>query len=62
VVVTYLKQPSIDITQRINKFITAEGIEIDKVDVPPGAHRFWIEVKDKSGHAGAAEMSFQVAR
>jgi hypothetical protein len=62
VVVTYLKQPSIDITQRINKFITAEGIEIDKVDVPPGAHQFWIEVKDKSGHAGAAELSFQVAR
>ena len=62
VVVTYLKQPSIDITQRITPFITAEGIEIDKVEVPPGAHQFWIEVKDKSGHAGAAELSFQVAR
>jgi hypothetical protein len=62
VVVTYLKQPSIDITQRITRFITAEGIEIDKVDVPPGAHQFWIEVKDKSGHAGAAELSFQVAK
>jgi len=62
VVVTYLKQPSIDITQRITPFITAEGIEIDKVDVPPGVHQFWIEVKDKNGHAGAVAMSFQVAR
>jgi len=62
VVVTYLKQPSIDITQRIATFITAGGIEIDKVDVPPGAHQFWIEVKDKSGHVGAAEFSFQVAK
>ena len=62
VVVTYLKQPSIDITQRITSFITADGIEIDKVDVPPGAHQFWIEVKDKSGHVGAAEFSFQVAK
>jgi hypothetical protein len=62
VVVTYLKQPSIDVTQRITPFITAEGIEIDKVDVPPGAHQFWIEVKDKSGHIGAAEFSFQVAK
>ncbi len=62
VVVTYLKQPSIDITQRITPFITAGGIEIDKVEVPPGAHRFWIEVKDKNGRAGAAELSFQVAR
>jgi hypothetical protein len=62
VVVTYLKQPSIDITQRITPFITAEGIEIDKVEVPPGAHQFWIEVKDKSGHVGAAELSFQVTK
>jgi hypothetical protein len=62
VVVTYLKRPAIDITQRITSFITAEGIEIDKVDVPPGAHQFWIEVKDKSGHIGAVEFSFQVAK
>jgi hypothetical protein len=62
VVVTYLKRPTIDITQRITRFITAEGIEIDKVDVPPGAHQFWIEVKDKSGRVGAAELSFQVAK
>ena len=62
VVVTYLKQPSIDITQRITKFITAQGIEIDNVSVPPGAHQFWIELKDKSGHAGSAEFSFQVAK
>jgi hypothetical protein len=62
VVVTYLKQPTIDITQRITPFITAEGIKIDKVDVPPGAHQFWIEVKDKSGRVGAALFSFQVAK
>ena len=62
VVVTYLKQPTIDITQRITKFITADGIEIDNVDVPSGAHQFWIEVKDKSGRVGAVEFSFQVAK
>jgi hypothetical protein len=61
VVVTYLKQPAIDITQRIAKYITAEGVEIDRVEVPPGAHRFWIEVKDNSGRIRAAELSFQIA-
>ena len=61
VVVTYLKQPAIDITQRITPFITAQGIEIDNADMPPGQHQFWIEVKDKNGHVGAAEFSFQVA-
>jgi hypothetical protein len=62
VVVTYLKQPAIDLTQRITPFITAQGIEIVKAEVPPGAHKFWIEVKDKSGHLGSAEVSFQIAK
>ncbi len=62
VVVTYLKRPAIDVTQRIEPFITADGVTIDKVEMPPGAHQFWVEVKDKSGRVGAAELSFQVAR
>jgi hypothetical protein len=62
VVVTYLKQPAIDITQRIMPFITAAGIDVSQAEVPPGTHKFWIELKDKSGRIGAAEISFQVAK
>jgi hypothetical protein len=62
VVLTYLKQPQIDITQRIMRFITANGIDIKQADVPPGLHQFWIELKDNDGRASGTEFSFQVAK
>jgi len=62
VIVTYLKQPAIDITQRIAPFIAASGINIAQAEVPPGTHQFRIEVKDKSGRIGATEFSFAVAK
>jgi hypothetical protein len=62
VVVTYLKEPAIDMTQRIAPFISAQGIEIPQADVPPGKHQFWVELKDKDGRVGGAAFSFQVAK
>jgi hypothetical protein len=62
VVVTYLKQPAVDITQRIMPFITVGGIDIMQAEVPPGLHQFWIELKDKDGRIGGAEFGFQVAK
>lgn len=62
VVLTYLKQPQIDITQRITRFITAAGIDIKQADVPPGLHQFWIELKDNEGRTSGTEFSFQVAK
>jgi hypothetical protein len=62
VVVTYLKEPAIDITQRITPFISADGINISQADVPPGKHQFWIELKDNDGRIGGAEFSLQVAK
>ncbi|HXW43087.1 MAG TPA: hypothetical protein VEK75_17895 [Xanthobacteraceae bacterium] len=62
VVVTYLKQPAIDITQRITPFITADGVDITQAELPPGKHQFWVELKDKDGRIGGAEIDFQVAK
>jgi hypothetical protein len=62
VVVTYLKQPAIDLTQRLTPFITAQGIDISQVEVPPGKHQFWIELKDNEGRVGGAPFSFQVGQ
>jgi hypothetical protein len=62
VVVTYIKQPAIDITQRIMPFISADGIAISRAEVPPGQHQFWIELKDSDGRVGGAEFGFQVAK
>ena len=61
-VVTYLKTPAIDITQRIMPFISAEGINILQAEVPPGKHQFWIELKDNDGRVGGTEFTFQVVK
>jgi hypothetical protein len=62
VVVTYLKVPAIDITQRIMPFITPGGVSISQAEVPPGRHQFWIELKDKDGRVGGTEFGFQIAK
>jgi hypothetical protein len=62
VVVTYLKDPAIDITQRITPFISASGIIITQAGIPPGKHEFWVQLKDKDGRLGGGEVSFQVTK
>jgi hypothetical protein len=62
VVVTYLRDPAIDITQRIMPFISPSGIVITQVEVPPGKHEFWVQLKDKDGRLGSGEVSFQVTK
>jgi hypothetical protein len=62
VVVTYLKDPAIDVTQRLAPYITAAGIDVPQADVPPGKHIFWLELKDKDGRIGGGQFSFQVTK
>ena len=62
VVVTYVKDPAINVTQRLTPYITADGIEIDHAELPAGDHPFWVELKDKSGRVGAAAFNVQVAK
>lgn len=62
VVITYIKKPNIDITPRIKAFITPHGINIAQAVVPPGRHRFWIELKDNDGRSRGREFDFQVAK
>jgi hypothetical protein len=49
ILVTYKKLPPVDITQRIKPYIQDDGIAIDEAELPPGAHRFQIEVRDTNG-------------
>jgi hypothetical protein len=62
VVITYLKAPAIDLTQRLTPFITAQGIDIQQAQVPPGKHQFWIELKDNQGRIGGGAFTFQVGQ
>jgi hypothetical protein len=62
VVVTYIKQPDLDITPRIKAFITANGIDIAQAEVPPGVHQFWVRLRDTDGRVGDREFDFRVVK
>jgi hypothetical protein len=62
VVVTYVKQPAIDITQRIRTFIGAAGIDVSQAEIPPGSHQFWVEVMDSEGRINGIAFNVRIAK
>jgi hypothetical protein len=61
VVITYIKKPAINITQRLRPFIRPDGIDVADAELPPGVHDFRIEIRDLGGHAGGSIVSIHVA-
>jgi hypothetical protein len=59
--VIYLKQPEIDLTQRLKAYITAKGIDAKDATIPPGTHMIRIEVTDSNGRSTSQIMKIQVA-
>jgi hypothetical protein len=59
--VTYLKDPAVDLTQRLKPYITPTGIKAGDVDVPPGTHMIRIDLTDSQGRSTTAVMKLQVA-
>lgn len=46
----YLKANPVDLTDRLKKGISKEGLEFLKAEVPPGKHTLRVTVKDIEGH------------
>jgi len=59
--VTYLKQPEIDLTQRLKAYITPKGIDAKDVTIPPGTHMIRVDVTDSNGRSTSQIMKIQVA-
>jgi hypothetical protein len=57
----YLKNPAINLTQRVGHLIKADGIEVNNADVPPGTHYIRVEVKDSAGRLGSTIFALMVA-
>ena len=49
---TYIKNPSADLTERIRSFARPDGIDVPEADIPPGTHVLRADVKDKEGRSG----------
>ncbi len=61
-VVTYMKRPAIDLTQRIEPFIKADGIDIEDAGLPPGHHRIDVTIKDERGREGHLDFTIDVRK
>jgi hypothetical protein len=61
-VVVYKKIPEIDLTQRLRPFVQPDGINMPSAEVPPGAHRILIFLRDSVGHGGEADIRFEVEK
>lgn len=58
--ITYLKQPFVDLTGRVNAFIKATGIDLSNVEIPPGIHHIRVEIMDTDGRLGFSTFTFTV--
>ena len=61
-IITYLKNPPIDLTQRSRLFINMHGINIENATVPVGSHSIRVEVKDIRGRSSFLEFSFRIMK
>jgi hypothetical protein len=59
--VTYLREPLVDLTSRLQTGISEAGIQCAGVTVPPGKHDIEIEVTDRDGRTRSETASFTVA-
>ena len=62
VVLTYQKNPPIDLTQRSRSFISMHGINIENATVPGGTHSIRVDVKDVQGRPNFLEFGFTITR
>lgn len=60
--VVYLKSPVVDITDRVKAFVTPDGIDMGKAEVPAGQHTIRFDVKDSDGRSGSTTVQLSVTK
>ncbi len=58
--VVYEKQTPIDITDRLRKYTSSDGIDMPDAEVPPGTHMLRLELKDSLGRTSVSEIKLVV--
>ncbi|WP_291556884.1 hypothetical protein [Bradyrhizobium sp.] len=57
---TYLKTPSVDLTDRVRPFVQATGIDIPDTQLPAGDHMLRVDIKDSDGRVGSTIFFLKV--
>ncbi len=60
--VTYLKVPSIDLTERLRPYFEADGISMPAAVVPKGEHPIRIDVQDSDGRVSQATFTLSATK
>ncbi len=58
--VTYLKDPAVDLTDRVKPFVKPTGIDMPDAILPPGDHTLRVDVKDSDGRVATSSIVLKV--
>jgi hypothetical protein len=60
--VTYMKNPAIDLTDRVKPYMQDGGIDIGQAELPAGNHIIRVDVKDSEGRVTTSLLNLTVAK
>lgn len=58
--VTYMKNPSVDLTPRLKPFVQSTGIDMPGAELPPGDHLIRFDLKDSDGCAASTSFTLKI--
>ena len=58
--VTYVKNPTVDLTPRLKEFVQPTGIDMPDVQLPVGDHLIRVDLKDSDGRPGMTSFILKV--
>lgn len=53
---------TIDLTDRVSDYVTADGIDVDEADIPPGKYKFEMRIADLAGNESARQFKMKVVK
>jgi hypothetical protein len=59
---TYLRSPSVDLTERVKAGLSEKGIDLKVAEVPPGEHQIRVSVQDSDGRQSNVVLNLNVTR
>jgi hypothetical protein len=60
--VTYLRNPNVDLTDRVKVGLTEKGIDLKSAEVPLGEHQIRVTVEDSEGRQSNALLNLTVVK
>ncbi len=58
--VTYLRNPNVDLTERVRSFASMSGLDMPDAELPPGDHLIRVDIKDSDGRVGTTSFLLKV--